>query len=62
MESLTKRRREIDDALADTGIYSAEARERLQSLLTERSQLQSDLARAEDDWLNLTAQIETHSG
>jgi hypothetical protein len=55
METLTLRQQELTEALGNAGAdHGALAR-----VTTELAEVQDELARTEDEWLSLSAQLET---
>ncbi len=49
----------LDDKLADTELYAAENKERLNALLQQQAQLKQDLAKSEERWFELSEQLES---
>ena len=55
IESHLKR---IEQTLLDEAIYQAENKDRLKAALTEQADLKKTYEQAENDWLDLSEQIE----
>ena len=58
LEKLRLRRDEINAALADTGLYVEENKERLKAVLVDKAELDSQHEALELDWLELSEQLE----
>ena len=54
MDKLGMQRKEIENKLADTELYSDENRDTLKKLLTDQAYLQKEMDQAEADWLEAT--------
>ena len=54
-------RQKLEDKLADPGLYQAEAKERLDALLSERSRLEQSIAEHENRWLEASEAFEAAS-
>ncbi len=58
LDTLTTRRDEIEAQLADSEIYSDENKEKLKQLLQEKGELDTTLSDAEEQWLELSEELE----
>ena len=58
LEGLERRRRELDQCLADSGLYAPESKPRLLALLEEQRQVGAALGQAEAEWLTLGEELE----
>jgi ATP-binding cassette subfamily F protein 3 len=61
METLQQRKAELETRLADPELYNETQKETLKTLLQEKGTLDNDLATAEEEWLNLSEELEQHS-
>jgi ATP-binding cassette subfamily F protein 3 len=58
LEKLTAARQRLEEQLADPGLYEADAKARLQSLLLEKAGIDKALAEAETAWLEASEALE----
>jgi ATP-binding cassette subfamily F protein 3 len=58
LERLTAARQRLEEQLADPGLYEADAKARLQSLLLEKAGIDKALAEAETAWLEASEALE----
>ena len=58
LEHLSERKRSVEGALAEPGLYEECEKERLNELLREQGQLERDLAEAEEAWLESQERLE----
>ena len=58
LERLERRRRELDQCLVDSGLYTPESKPRLLTLLEEQRQVGTALGEAEGEWLALGEELE----
>jgi len=61
MEKLGDEKQTIENALAETDLYSDENKDKLKKLLTDQAYLQKELDQAEADWLTASEEYETLS-
>jgi ATP-binding cassette subfamily F protein 3 len=59
LSALAATRAEVETNLADTDLYLAAGKDRLQDLLARQAQLQKQMAAAEAAWVAATEQLET---
>ncbi|MFP4560802.1 MAG: ribosomal protection-like ABC-F family protein [Thiohalorhabdus sp.] len=59
---LTRRKAELDQALANPGLYGDGEKERLQDLLQEQGQVEKALTEAEEAWLEASERLEAANG
>ncbi len=58
MEKLQAKLSEIEEAMADTGLYEAARKDELQKLLQNQAQLKSELDDVEMQWMELSEELE----
>ncbi len=58
MEKLQAQLSDIEEKLADSGIYDAERKDELNTLLQQQGKVKSELDDAEAEWMELTEQLE----
>lgn len=58
LERLEQERAKVETALADPEIYSPAAKQKLQDLLQEQTQLKRDIANTETEWLTATEKLD----
>jgi ATP-binding cassette subfamily F protein 3 len=61
LEKLQKRLSEIETQLADSGIYDDKNKAKLQALIAEQGQLQTQVDEAEENWLMVSEELEAAS-
>ena len=54
-------RQKLEEKLADPGLYQAEAKERLDALLSERSRVEQSIVEHENRWLEASEAFEAAS-
>jgi len=62
VDRLTRRKEELDQALADPGLYAEGAKERLRELLQEQGRVEKALGEAEEAWLEASERLEAANG
>jgi ATP-binding cassette subfamily F protein 3 len=58
MESLSARRNELEDVLADAALYEAERKQELSRVLQDQAEIADRLETVEADWLTATEELE----
>ncbi len=58
LDRLNQRKAELQEQLADAGLYDAAAKDRLRQLLLEQAQLDQELGEVEERWLALSEELE----
>jgi ATP-binding cassette subfamily F protein 3 len=62
LEAAQAERARLEQQLADTGLYSDDAKDRLKALLLEKAELDSRCERLEQDWLEASEALEAMQG
>ncbi|MFA9462018.1 ATP-binding cassette domain-containing protein [Thiohalorhabdus sp. Cl-TMA] len=58
MDRLTRKKEELEQALANPGLYADENKERLRELLQQQGQVEKELGEAEEAWLEASERLE----